>query len=334
MNSKKKSLQEFSSPESLLLRQALAEERGRKERLKALQEVFRSVAEKVLEPLRVTGNVTPYKVPARASKNEEVQVLHLSDLQIGLVEDNYNLSVFEAMMDQAFRKVLSLCEIQRRDHPVHDLVIALNGDLVEGEGIYPGQAWKLEDNLLTQVTRGAQILAAKIARLSPHYRKISITVTRGNHGRSFREASEETNWDLVLGELLAVLLSKIENVRVQIVREWYASYEILGWKVMQTHGDRIRSGGDFPFTAILKRANLWKGSIGWNILLIGHFHSYAEFSFQRDVVFVNGTTVPKSDYALSYMGMIGRPCQGMFFVDREHGVTARLPIYLSVPSSG
>lgn len=315
-----------------LLRKMLEEERRRTRKLESVHKIVVDAAREILEPLRIPTVVRPLKLksPKKGGADAESQVLHLSDLQIGKTTATYSVERFEIEMEDLFTTTVELAEIMRSHHPVDELVIAANGDLVEGEQIFPGQAWVSQAPVIRQAARGAQILATKIAAIAPHYPKIRIKVTRGNHGRGGKEWCELSNWDLVLGEFLRLLLADLPNVEVDVCEGWYESTEVKGKILMQTHGDRIRSGGDTPFTAILKRGTNWIASIpgSFDVLVIGHFHNYAEFLWHQRSIFVNGSPESSNDYAESYMGMSSRPLQGVFFLHRRRGVTYRTPVYL------
>jgi predicted phosphodiesterase len=309
----------------------LRQEQARRQKAEAMHEVLLGAARDVLEPLRISGAVTSYrgkKVLGRGVK--EAQLLHLSDLQIGKETATYDIEVFERRMDELFDTTVDLLKLHRKSRPVDELFIAMNGDLVEGEEIFPAQAWETQLPVLRQAVIGAEILAADVARISSNYKRIRVCVTSGNHGRMSKTANSKSSWDLALGEIFKHMVSEIKNVSVEICQDWYHVTKVNGVLVMQTHGHTVRSGGDTPCTAIVKRISRWRDSIteGFDVLLMGHFHNYAELEWNGAKFFLNGSPESSNDYAQSYMGMASNPMQTVLFLHPEKKVTARYPIYL------
>lgn len=314
-----------------VLRNMVRDEQAKRRKAEAMHEIILGAAREVLEELWIPGGVTPYH-PQPSSQIVEAQLLHLSDLQIGKVTEDYNIEVFGERMEQLFKTTVDLCELHRKGRPVNELFISMNGDLVEGEGVFPGQPWVSQVGVFRQAVLGAEILATQIARVSPNYEKIRIVVTGGNHGKGYamKSFAASSNWDLVLGELVKHQMCGLKNVEVEVVDNWYRVTEVNGVKIMQTHGDVIRSGGDTPFTAIVKRVSRWRDSIpeGFDVLLIGHFHNFAELAWNGAKVFMNGSPESSNDFAQSYMGMASEPMQTVMFLHPNLKVTARYPVYL------
>jgi predicted phosphodiesterase len=134
-----------------------------------------------------------------------------------------------------------------------------------------------------------------------------------------------------MGELMKHQLSGIANVDVEVCYEWCKVIKVQNTGFMVTHGDKIRSGGDTPFTAIAKRVGRWRESVpgGWSVLVLGHFHNYANFLWNGVEVFVNGSPESSNEFAQSYMGMASEPLQVVMFVHPKRGISGRYPIYLS-----
>jgi predicted phosphodiesterase len=349
------------------LRRLVTDLRKQLSHAKAAHEIMVDAAREIVEPLRVPRVVKPFERKRKYNHEAEAQVLHLSDMQIGKVTPTYNIERFSVEMDDLFETCVELADIFRSDHPVDELLIAMNGDLVEGEDIFPGQPWVSQVGSFKQAVYGSEILADDIARVAHHWPRIRIVGTRGNHGRSGKNWCEVSNWDLALVKMLELHLRNVKNVSVEVCEDWYAVTEVKGKRVMQTHGDRIRSGGDTPFTAVSKRTSNWRNSIPvealseealarlvaevasaiqeghsgkatrlleaavrkpFDVLLIGHFHNYAAFQWHGGWVLMNGSPESSNDYALSYMGQASNPMQSVFFVHPRRGVTYQTPVYL------
>lgn len=299
-------------------------------REQAKTEVLLQAARETLSPLRVSGIVKPYSADKGDRRKQETLVAVISDTQVGKVTESYNFDIFQARINRYFERLLRLTELQRSHHPVHDLVVICDGDLVEGEGIFAGQAWEVQAGALEQATRFAQVVSTAILKISSHYRSVSVHVIGGNHGRTGKDWNPKSNFDLIAGELLKHLCATVQNVSVEVCYEWFKLVEVANTRILVTHGDKIRSGGDTPVTAIVKRISRWRDSIKpeWQVLILGHFHNYVNLHWNGAELFVNGSTEDGNEYARGYLGMASDPLQVCFFVHPDKGVTARYPIKL------
>jgi hypothetical protein len=295
-----------------------------------VNEVVRDVALEAVEPLRLSSRIV---VPRRAKKGKsepESQHALLSDLQCGKLTLTYSMDKLAERLELYFDKVLYLAEIARTHHPVDELVIHLNGDLVEGEQIFPHQPMEIEAGVLSQALFGADITAREITRIAPHYPSTRVIITPGNHGRAGKEFDPETNWDLVWGHFVKHMLQHIPNVHVEVCHNWYTVVRVKGWGYLQAHGDGINTWMNVPWYGITQRIMRWLDSVDepWDYVLLGHFHNFANFVWNYTEVLMNGTPESGNDFALKKMGMSGRPMQVTWFTHPGVGMTSRYPVWL------
>ena len=83
----------------------------------------------------------------KRSKNEEVAVAVLSDVQLAKVTPDYNTQVAEERVIEYANKIVELTNVQRSAHPVNKCVVLAAGDIVEGELIFPGQTHLIDASL-------------------------------------------------------------------------------------------------------------------------------------------------------------------------------------------
>lgn len=314
-----------------LLRSELARLNKKLQREQAKTDVLLQAAREILEPLKISGTVKPYsETQKKYSTKPETQLVLVSDTQVGKTTSTYGFDVFSRRMRYYFDRVAHLAELHRSHHPVHDLVVFANGDLVEGERIFKTQEWELEASAIEQATRFAQVISTELLRVANHYRKITVYVTAGNHGRTGWEWNPKSNWDLVGGELLKHMVSEAANVVVDVCYEWYKIVNVAGTKFLVTHGDRIRSGGRTPHTAIAYRAMGWAQSMeeDWDVLILGHFHTRTDMDWGMKEIIVNPSSESSNEYARGYLGATSKPTQLCVFVHPDHGVAGRYPIRL------
>lgn len=88
----------------------------------------------------------------KKTKNEEIAVAVLSDVQLAKVTPDYNTQVAEERVVEYAKKIVELTNVQRSAHPVNKCVVLAAGDIVEGELIFPGQTHLIDASLYNQVT--------------------------------------------------------------------------------------------------------------------------------------------------------------------------------------
>lgn len=284
--------------------------------------------------------VTRPKKDTRRKDPESVLVC-LGDWQLGKQTPDYNSEVCAERIERLADKVEMLTEIQRKDHPVDDIVIALLGDLVEGEDIFPGQQHRIDASLYRQIFDGAQILAGFVRRMASIFPNVRVVGVIGNHGRIGRKGvmHPESNADAMMYEV-ARLITEGEGVDWSETfesgeRAWYAVENIRGNKFLMFHGDQIRGGfAGFPLYGLAKK--VW----GWQTLsqqlglmepfthaIYGHWHTPNRAYLNGVTTWCNGSTESYNTYAIESLGAAGEPCQYVMFVHAD-GVSAEYLVRL------
>lgn len=291
----------------------------------------------VKDALRNLGplKIPPYRLTKGSSRSEEQAILHVSDVQIGKVTRSYDIATAEKRIILAGEKTLKITEMRRKSARIDVCHLFINGDIVEGETIYPGQTWDIECGAAEQATKHApRILAKLVGLLAQGFEKVDILCVAGNHGRvglPSQGGNPRTNWDRVSFDTLEVLLgTAIESGRVSfhIPEEFYAIRTILGRGHMVTHGHEGLGGGSDA--SIKKAVGGWIGSLeeDFTYLHCGHFHNGRYMTVNKRYAFVNGSTESHNDYALSKMNAASDPMQFLLFVNEEHGVLSINPLFL------
>jgi hypothetical protein len=301
------------------------------------QAVYQAVRDGV-----ATLDIKPVKAPAkdRRKKMPEVATILLSDWQLGKKTPDYNSEVCEQRIEMLAPKIIELTEIQRQDHPVKELHIHLLGDLVEGEQIFPGQAWRIDSSLFRQVSvDGPRILVNFIRQMQAQFEHIHIESVIGNHGaiggRARREYHPESNSDSMLYTNVRNILEAAgkENITWGEMfspdeRDWFAIDEIGSHRFLLIHGDQVRGYNGIPWYGWDRKVPKWFMAFqmdekkSFNYITHGHFHTPVRNFINGVKVWGNGATESFNTYALEQLAAAGSPCQQLLFVHPERGVTA------------
>jgi hypothetical protein len=264
----------------------------------------------------------------------------LSDWQLAKVTPTYNSQVCEKRIALFAEKVIKLTRIQRSDHPVKRIQVWCLGDLIEGEMIFPGQSFLIDESLYDQtIETGPRILVNFVRTLLTEFDAVEMIVVPGNHGflggRAHKEMHPDSNGDRMLAGVARGLLSAEPRVTWKIAGGlleggWYARSDIGGYRTLLFHGDQIR-GGLTTENHVKKLVLGWKsGAIrgGFHDAFLGHFHVVKKFTFNATTVRVSGSPESDNAYAVRSLGSVSRASQHLQFVKPGKGVTCEYTVYL------
>lgn len=262
--------------------------------------------------------LTPPNKDLRKGK-AEVALVHLTDWQAGKQTVSYNIATLSDRIDAMINKVIHLTEIQRAHHPVKDCVVMLGGDMVEGVGIFPGQAYEVGAHLYEQMFEVVRIIEQVIRTLAQNFETIKVVCEFGNHGRLGRkgEMPAGDNIDRMAYQIVSNNCKDIKHVKWQMSDDWYQIFAIGNYKVLLIHGDEIGS-----FGGILRKVQAWSTGVvePFNDCYMGHFHTPTALTLANGGrVFVTGSPESHNEYARTFIAAVGKPSQRLHFVDPIKG---------------
>lgn len=315
-----------------LRRAQQAEAKAKRKTADLVEAVYRAASDAILAQPRPKP-VKEYKDKRKGKA--EVAVMHLTDWQAGKATISYGMSTLTARIEEMVRKTLMLTEIQRAHHPVKECVVLLGGDMVEGIGIFPGQAYEVEAHLFEQLFHVVGIIENTINTLSANFEKVHVVCEFGNHGRLGRKGDMPggDNIDRMSYQIAADRTAHLKNVTWQMSGNWYQIFEIGKYRALLVHGDEVNSyGGNVPAFGILRKCNAWATGVveEFQDVYMGHFHTPMTLTMANGGrVFVSGSPESHNEYARVFVAAVGKPSQRLHFVDPEKGrVTAEYTIWL------
>lgn len=289
----------------------------------ATEALIHEAVEEALKGVKVSASPslkTKEKRP-KSSKNTPEAWLCLSDWQVGKVTETYNSQIAARRVHQLTNQAADLL---RKEKP-KVLHIILQGDMVEGEAIFAGQPFEIDDDLWTQAVKTVpQLITHVITKLSPLVPKIKVACVHGNHGRSgFKGGghSRKTNWDLVSYNTAKLMcqVAGVKNMAWDISETWFVKQKVAGNGIVCVHGDQISGGTPFNVGAIFKKAMGWKLLIeDWKFLSVGHYHTHASGELNKDAYFfLSGSTETDNEFARERLAQGGLALQRMCFFNRK-----------------
>jgi len=269
--------------------------------------------------------------------NQEMHVLR-SDEQIGMLVDKkgtqgiseYNFKTYIKYLNTWLEKVLHFKEIDSKSLGLNKLVIARLGDHVEGESIYPGQPFHIDQPVVDQIFEGVKYEVEVLLQLAKVFNKIDIFCVCGNHGRIGKKGQhhERTNWDYIFNRVLKEMLIGQKNINIYISSGPAMVIKNGNFNFLYKHGDGVPRWMGIPFYGLDR--DYKKMQILYNMIIhyqmVGHFHQPANIT---DQILINGSFPGGNEFSINKLGIATRPSQKLFYFDKKYGINRESNIYLN-----
>lgn len=281
---------------------------------------------------------------------EQEAVLQISDIQAGTYISKeatgglgfYNKDVLKWQFGRLRDSMISIISKNKQIIPVRKLNLHFLGDMVEGMGIFIGQAQHVDQDVYHQFFGLAELLIKFIIEMLYLFEEIEVSCIGGNHGRVGKKGENPhyVNWDVFLYKYIESRMEKyFDRVKFNIPLSWWYVDEIMGFKSLLLHGDDIKSWNGIPYYGITRADAKWQQLLGskniyFDYIELGHFHSPSELPRVAGETIMNGCWPGGSVFALKSLMTSGRPRQNLFFIHPERGKTASYPIWLDVDDYG
>lgn len=275
----------------------------------------------------------------------EVAVLHFTDTHWGKLTPTYDIATCEARMQQAVSAVSEITALRREVAPIDECVVLLGGDFIEGQGIFPGQAFETSGDLIEQMVKGGPTYVVNaLLSLLQIFPRLRVHAVPGNHGRLSKFFSHRDNADSVFYEIVRKIVQVASpEAEARIVwdlpldrergRQWYSRFNITGpWEGLLVHGDQVKSTLGYSAYGWGKKIGGWSMAAdtrGFTHCFGGHWHTHMTMDFNGVTLFSTGSMESSNAYALETMAAGGRPLQRLVFMNERYGTLADYPLILN-----
>lgn len=237
-------------------------------------------------------------------------VLMLSDLHIGAGYetslDRYDYGAAESVLNELFDRFTRV--VHDLKNPPKVIHLAMLGDMVEGDEIYPGQPYAILDGAAVQMAHAMVLIDAFVRGIAIEFPDSELRVygVPGNHGRASKTAHPHSNWDMGLYRALAAMWRK------EIVLPDSRTLFVLlnGIPTMMHHGHirSMKSHAGIPWYGIQRHLgtlfqkfsscyNKELSEVPVGLFLCGHYHQVGQAPFGRMLGLSNGSTLGISDHS-------------------------------------
>ena len=314
-------------------------------------------------PLKAVKTIKPIK-PTGKRKGESTQtvVAPLTDTHIGEDVDyqqmaglnSYSFEIFNRRLSGWAEQVLNLVELRRASVPIDDLIIPMLGDMISGD-IHDELIKTNQDNVMGQMSRGANLIAQALLSLAPHFKTVTVPCVVGNHGRMTRKPpmkDKYMDWDYMLYQWVAAFCKNQKNIKFQINTSYMNIFQVYDKNVLIMHGDSASGAGSIAtITKVLTNlrsvlqfrqglepevADAHQHIIEPNLLptsfdsvMMGHFHRVDEIDIGTGHAIICGCMKGGDEFALQRLSVITKPQQIVTYWHPKYGYIGKETIYLN-----
>jgi hypothetical protein len=267
-------------------------------------------------------------------------IVFLSDFHYGRKTAGWNPKTARNALHAITQQLLQL----REDTDAEAIHLLFLGDIMDGECVYPEQAYELELAGFDQVMDGAMVFFDALIEPLAHVCPITMDGVPGNHAY-LRWAHRKTNLDAFF---YGVLEQKIKERRLRTVRSAFfqrTRQDALELKLAECgqvrcligHGHFLRSPS-FPIVAITRRLSAWMTVFRkFQVVAFGHYHRCGLIWIAPETLLVlNGCLLAHDEFSLTRYGSPGDRKWVVLVTDGQRVLTAHFlhaPISPKAPST-
>jgi predicted phosphodiesterase len=267
-------------------------------------------------------NGVPMKAVKRAGTKGETLVVHLTDWHIGRHETDingtpvYSVQIAKERAELLCSKMLLLA----KEHisvgtKLTEVVVAITGDMVDGEGIFDGQSYQLECVPPQQVMECVKLLRDFLLGLRELNLPINVYAVKGNHGRTGKDKSPQSNWDLMAYMILEdwIKTNSIKGIAMYHSETDYYPIDIQGHGFLLRH----KGTGQVESPSGARKVQGWANIHHIEALVCGHLHHFAIGEETNLRLFMGGSLKGTDEFSES-LAKGCNPTQLMWGVTKRH----------------
>lgn len=325
------------------LRRELRASQDRVTELEAVINAFGLIPDTHVRQPEWLGPVKRSKGPARGTLQLILSDLHLDevvrkDQMMGI--NAYNRAIAVQRLRNTIRKTIMLPRTFLSGLTWDGIVVMLGGDILTGM-IHEELAQTNEAPPADSVVFWCPILVECLGELADEFGKVHVPCVSGNHDRTSKRTMTKNraqeSWSWVVYHWLANAFHNDDRVTFDISPAPDLRVSVYNTTYLLTHGDQFKGGGGITGPVLpwmrgeakkrgaLDAAEQMLGGIdlSYDILVMGHWHSYATLPN----ILVNGSLKGYDEFARDHSFRPEVPTQALWVTSPENGACFHLPVY-------
>lgn len=275
----------------------------------------KSIIDQIKEALQ---SIPRYSPRPKTVVGNHTLVATLSDLHFGK-----NTSLLESRIKEYTYIIKNLASSK-----TDEFVLLMLGDMVDGQGIYPGQCYDIE------IDPPGQVIATRdsLWRLMVSLRKkapVRAECVFGNHGRVTQKkdliATRRSNWDWILYMVLDAM-SRISESEISIsyADELFHEALIRGYRLLLAH----EAIPQVATNARRAKAAGWADIYKFDLMVSAHLHDYSITNYNGRPLIINGAMADPSEFAKTALARTSHPTQLVWQTTDKNLLESIYPIIL------
>jgi len=284
------------------------------------KDVHNALTELEQEVKEALNNTDPVVSEYSTTEGTSTLVMPHSDSHVGaVIKDRPKVDYYAAEEARgAITEYFDRCINAARERgDVEDAVVIMNGDHLDGEGIYPSQRHSQDDNLRDQLRKAGNTYIEQILKLSREFENVSVYCVPGNHGRLDREST--TNADNMLYDFVETALHYADANNIHFEKASAAGnnvFDIRGWTYFARHGENYLQ--HVGTSSGIRRAQDWWMKHQFDVGIRSHYHTILYETIGDEIpIVMTGSTAPASTFAESRGGAGGKAGVYWFTTNNE-----------------
>lgn len=253
-------------------------------------------------------------------------VLLLSDLHIGIVNDNYwnkyDVDIMKDRMSYLKQRVIQIA----LENDVNRIRVCCIGDIISGL-IHSTIRLENRENVVEQTILAIEVIVELLQSLSALF-KVDLYYSVGNHERISANKSDSLDKEnfgyFILYSLRYRLMdNKYISIHENIIDDEIITFNVFNDKIVATHGNNFGN-----LNTYIPKLTSMLGYVP-DYVCVGHLHQPIERSYGSTELIVNPSFSGVDTYAKN-MGLVGKPMQKLLLFSEEYGKEATFNINLDI----
>jgi len=298
---------------------------GKKIKKKEVDVLASRIGQRIYESYKTIKLPAPKKIRKSSSRREEVSILDISDIHVGMINktyDNelgkevitYNHDIFLREMGTLQKSIFEIHDILSNSYKLDKIVVNLLGDIITNDRIFPEQVFEIEQCVGAQIWEAVPAFSNFFNNLLKIYNEVEVVCVVGNHGRSnpnHYNEPVENNFEYFFYKILEKQFAENKRINIIVPNTRRYIHKIGKWRHLVEHGDQLRGYTDNSIEKQLKELYVNVG--GFDVMHFGHLHKLKEREISDKVlVKQNGCWIHKDDYAWKKFKTYSVPKQHFF----------------------
>lgn len=264
-------------------------------------------------------------VPVLRSGNKEA-VLLLSDLHIGIVNDNYwnkfDVDIMKERMSYLKQRVIQI----GLENNINRIRVVCIGDIISG---LIHNTIRLENrlNICEQTVMAAEVISELLHSFSTLF-KVDLYYAVGNHERISPNKSDSLDKENFGYMILEMIKYRCKDLKGLTIHENEVDDEIITFKVFN---DKIVASHGHNFGNLNTYIPKITSMLGYvpDYVCLGHLHQPVEKAYGNTELVVNPSFSGVDTFAKN-LGLVGKPMQKLMLFSEEYGKEATFNINLDI----